>query len=183
MKDRISTKGMLAVMFVGIACLLLAPPFKAQSQDSIQASNLLSYAKREAISLREDADQMQYLVLAGVTWDTQAVYAKTIAKDISEMRAAVDKLDKARGSSSPWQKAAIDQINPLMKELATTTENVFETMDQKPFDKSQYYEYLEANHDHAEHLAALISEYVSYGNAKARLQKAAERISLGPKAK
>ena len=168
----------LSVMFVGIACLGLVPSLRAEDADSAQLWHLLSQARLEAIRLREDTNQMRDFVWNNVMWSTHAVYASMIIDDVAAMREKVGRLDLARNEGSAWQQAAIDELNPLMNEITTTSESVVTTMDRKPFDRSQYNEYLEANYDHAQHLAALISNSVRYSKEKNRLERARVKLHL-----
>jgi len=166
----------LIIAFIVIASCILASPVQAAEQDSAQVSALLLQSRLEAIRLREDASQMQNFVFNPVTWVTHAVYGNMVAEDVIAMREKVDQLDKMRALGSDWQKTTIDQINPLVGELATTTNRVIETMKEQPFDRTQYNDYLKENYDCSKHLAALISESVSYGKTKTRLERIAGKL-------
>jgi hypothetical protein len=45
-------------------------------------------------------------------------------------------------------------------------------------DRTEFNEYLQANYDNAEQLAALISNFVDYGKAKHRLETTAAKLKL-----
>lgn len=172
----IAARRILCVILMGIVCLVPVLPLNAADQNPTEISRLLSLARLEAIRLREDTNQMRNFVLNDVTWETHAVYATMILDDIRAMREKVEQLDMARNSGRDWQKSVIDQIHPLMNELATTTEEICETVNDRPFDRTLYNGYLETNFDHAEKLAALISDSVHYGNAKVWDQKNREKL-------
>jgi len=70
-----------------------------------------------------------------------------------------------------------------MKELAATTEALATAMLEKPIDRTEFNEYLQANYDNAEQLAALISNFVDYGKAKHRLEASAAKLKLDSTAK
>lgn len=158
----------ICMMLMGSISLASVSPLNAADQDPVQVSRLLSLARLEAIRLREDTNQMRKFVLNDVTWETHAVYATMILDDIRAMREKVEQLDRARSSGLDWQKSVIDQINPMMNDLAATTEKVYQTMDQKPFDRTVYNEFLESNYDHAGKLARLISDSVYYVKTRGR---------------
>lgn len=185
MSTRNAVRRFMTVAILGIVCFVFSPVTKAKSADtdSAQISELFSQAKLEAIRLREDANQMKDFVRNDVAWDTHAAYATMIADDIVAMLHKIDQLEKARGTGSPWQQTAIDRIGPLMKELATTTDAVARTMLVKPLDRTEFNEYLQANYDNAERLAALISDFVDYGKAKHRLEASAAKLKLDTKTK
>jgi hypothetical protein len=175
-----SVRRFVTAAILGIVCFVFSPltSVKAADEDSTQVSTLLSQAKLEAIRLREDSNQMNDFVRSNVAWDTHAAYSSIIADDIVAMLDKINQLDKARSSGSPWQQAAIDKIKPLMKELATTMEGLAAVMLEKPMDRTEFNEYLQANYDNAEQLAALISNFVDYGKAKHRLETTAAKLKL-----
>jgi len=180
MTSRSAVRRFMTVAILGVVCFVFSPVTKAAAadEDSAQVSALLSQAKLEAIRLREDANQMRDFVRNNVTWDTHAAYSALIADDIVAMLDKINQLDKARSTGSLWQQAAIDKIKPLMKELATTTNEVAASMLAKPLDRTEFNEYLQANYDNAEQLAALISNFVDYGKAKHRLEASEAKLKL-----
>ena len=166
----------LKTTIIGVLCFGVSPSLRAADGDSQQVLTLFSQAKSLALDLREDTSEMEYFVANRTSWETQFIFAERVTKDVLAARAKVDELDKARIVASEWQRNAIDGINPLMRELVATTRVVVTSLDKKPFDKTEYYEYVKANRDHAEHLVALISAFVDYGHTRLRLEKEAEKI-------
>jgi hypothetical protein len=185
MTSRTAGKRFMTAAILGIVCLAFSPltNVRAADEDSAQVSALLSQTKLEAIRLREDANQMKDFVRSNVAWDTHAAYSGLIADDIVAMLDKINQLDRARSSGSAWQQNAIDKIKPLMKELAATTEALAKAMLEKPIDRTEFNEYLQANYDNAEQLAALISNFVDYGKAKHRLEASAAKLKLDSTAK
>jgi hypothetical protein len=57
-------------------------------------------------------------------------------------------------------------------------EGLAAVMLEKPMDRTEFNEYLQANYDNAEQLAALISNFVDYGKAKHRLETTAAKLKL-----
>ena len=185
MFTRSAVRRFMTIAVLTIVCFVFSPVTKAKAadEDSAQVSALLSQAKLEAIRLREDANQMKDFVRSNVAWDTHAAYSAIIADDIVAMLNKIAELDKSRSMGSPWQQAAIDRIKPLMKELAANMDAVAASMLEKPFDRTEFNEYLQANYDNSERLAALISDFVDYGKAKHRLEASAAKLRLDTKTK
>src|SRR5450755_3768122 len=106
--------GILGSMALGF--LVFSPVMRAS--DSTEVSKLLSEAKMQAFELKEDAATME-------TFSRQDVARETITATVSQIRESINavgrelaKLDAVRDSAAPWQKMAIDQMRPLLRELA-----------------------------------------------------------------
>jgi len=158
MKRDVAAQRILSAMIVVLSCLILVPSLNAAGQDPLQVARLLSQARQEAIRLREDTNQMRDFALIDVTWETHGVYADMIRDDIRAMQQKAELLDESRGCSLESQKSVIDQIDPLINELVATTNEVYEAIGQRTSDRVRYTGYLEANYDHAERLARLLSD-------------------------
>jgi hypothetical protein len=140
--------------------------------DSEQVSKLLSEAKTMAFQLKEDAATMESYTRMNVSWESHAVAINQIRDHVNAIGKQVAKLKEARNSASPWQKTAIDRINPFLDELSGYTEAVIEHINgEKKHSIADYKDYLEANSDYASDLAAMISDFVDYGKAKQRMER------------
>jgi hypothetical protein len=181
MTTRNAVRRLMTVATLGILCFVFSTATKAANDDSAQISALLSQAKMDSIRLREDSNQLKDFVGSEVAWDTYSVHTGMIADDIVAMQETIARLDKARSAGSAWQQTAIDKIKPLMKEFAATMEELSKIMLEKPMDRSEFNEYLQANFDNAEQLTALISDFVDYGKAKHRLETSAAKLKLETK--
>jgi hypothetical protein len=170
--------GILGSMALGF--LVFSPVMKAS--DSTEVSKLLSEAKMQAFALKEDAATME-------TFSRQDVGRETLAATISQIRESINavgrelaKLDAVRDSAAPWQKMAIDQMRPLLRELAANTKAVMELINKNPqqINSLEYKDYLEANADEATQLAALIGDFVDYGRTKQRLERLTNKREIPP---
>jgi hypothetical protein len=88
------------------------------------------------------------------------------------------KLNEAREGASPWQHQAIDRIYPLLKELADNTQATINHLNdnQSNVHFSPYTDYAKANYDLAQELAALVSDYVEFGEHEAEFHRLQEKL-------
>jgi hypothetical protein len=137
------------------------------TQDSEQVSKLLSEARTMAFQLKEDAGAMESYTRMNVSWQSHAEAINKIRDHVNALTQQVEKLKGVRDSASPWQKTAIDRINPYLDELGGYTTAVIEHINgDKRHTMEEYRGYLEANADYAADLASMIGNFVDYGNTK-----------------
>lgn len=151
----------------------------AEPPDSEQVSKLLSEAKTMAFQLKEDASQMEGFTRMNVGWESHAVAINQIREHVNALGRQVAKLKDARAAASPWQRTAIDRINPYLDELGGYTSAVIEhvsgTVKHTP---EEYKDYLEANADYSADLAAMIADFVNYGKTKQRMERLSTRLEV-----
>jgi hypothetical protein len=176
--NRYGTKALLVVSLMAISPVLKA----VDVADSEQVSQLLSDAKTEAFQLKEDAATMHMYSMSGLHWETHASTVTSIKAHINAVGRQLAKLEAARATASPWQQTAIDRIRPLLKELASNTDTIINYLNKNPgrLQTSEYKEFLEANADQSEQLAAMIGDFVDYGKTKQRLERLREKLELPP---
>ena len=161
--------------------LIFAPALKAvEVPDSEHVNKLLSEAKTMAFQLKEDAEIMESFTRSTASWETHAVQINLIKDHINELGKQETKLKEARAEGAPWQKAAIDRITPFLDELEGYTMAVIEHVNATPkrLNTAEYKDYLEANADYAGDLAAMISNFVTYGRTKERMEKLTDKLEL-----
>jgi hypothetical protein len=175
-----------ATTWIGTSVLLLggflAPGVKAASvSDSEQVSKLLLEARAQAFQLKEDALEMESFSRANVSPASHKVTINQIKDDINILGRQVAKLQAAEVSASPWQRAAIERINPYLDELGGYTTAVIEHLngDQRR-NPAEYRDYLQANADYATDLAAMIDNFIDYGNSRHRVERLGEKLEVAP---
>ena len=153
----------------------------ASVADSEQVSRLLSEAKTMAFQLKEDALTMETFTRMDVSWESHKTTINQIKDHVNALSKQVAKLKAAEVSASPWQKTAIDRIDPYLDELGGYTTAVIEHLngDQK-HTIADYKDYLEANADYATDLAAMIGDFVDYGNERHRMERLGEKLEVAP---
>ena len=151
----------------------------ADVPDSEQVSKLLSEAKTMAFQLKEDAATMESFTRMNVSWQSHAEAINQIKEHVNALGRHVAKLKDARNSAAPWQKTAIDRINPFLDELGGYTSAVIEHLNREPrHTMEEYKDYLEANADYSQDLAAMIADFVDYGKTKQRLERLATKLEI-----
>ncbi|HMD99423.1 MAG TPA: hypothetical protein VKM93_19110 [Terriglobia bacterium] len=170
----------LALLTAGY--FMMSPVAKAADTsvgDSEQVSKLFSEAKTEADGLVRDAELLDVFTRSVLSWDSHATQISLIREHVNKAGQILTSLNEVRHTGSPWQQQAIDQITPLLKELASNTQSAIEHLNEKRddirFRAGQYQDYAVANYNLASELAALISHYVDYERNKAEFARLGER--------
>jgi len=161
--------------------LIFLPSLKAgEVPDSERVSKLLSDAKTMAFQLKEDAAMMESFTRINVSWESHAAAITVVKTHVNELGRQEAKLKEARADAAPWQKIAIDRIMPYLEELEGYTTAVIEHVNAEPrrLNTAEYKDYLEANADYSGDLAAMISDFVNYGNTKNRLERLTNKLEV-----
>jgi methyl-accepting chemotaxis protein len=172
-KDKLSVLALFLAMFVAIPPV----PLAAQaSTDSEEVSTLLAEANREAKELKSDTEEMQTFTRSNLNWKTFGSKITEIKRHVNNIGETVGKLNNARSGGSAWQQQAIDRINPLLKELASSVGTTISQLNEHQglVHSTHYKEYVQANHDQASTLAALVSDFVEYGKTKNKMEELAK---------
>lgn len=146
--------------------------------DSEEITNLLSQAKSEAIALRDDADEMATYARSGLSWASFAGKVNEIKEHVNDTGKLLARIEQARATGSLWQQEAIDHITPVLKELAATTESTIEHLNNY---KTLVYtrdfkDHCDVTYDLADQLAALVGDFVDYGETKAKFAELQRRV-------
>ena len=177
-RNSIACTGAMALMFAGFFVPSSVAKVSANS-DSEQVSKLLSDAKTMAFQLKEDAVMMESFTRMNASWESHVAAINQIKEDINVLSRQVAKLQAAEENALPWQKAAIDRINPYLDELTGYTSAVIERLNgDRKHTIADYKDYLEANADYATDLAAMIGDFVDYGNAKDRVERLGAKLEV-----
>lgn len=178
---RIGSTIALALLIAG--AVVMSPVKAADVPDSEQVSKLLSEAKNMAFQLKDDAETMESYTRSGAKWESHAAAISQVKEHVNSLGQQVGKLKEAKNTASPWQKMAIDRINPFLDELAGYTEAAIEHLNKRPnlLMTPEYKDYLEANADYAGDLAAMIGDFTDYGRTKQRLERLTDKLELPAK--
>jgi hypothetical protein len=151
-----------------------APP------DSEQVSAWLAAVEAQAIILSVDAFTLEAYTRSGAAWESHSAAVNRMGEHLSELGRQFAKLPEVQAQASPWQRAAINRIRPLLKELAENSEKVIQYIndDPKRLSLDQYRDYIEANADLSVKLPAIISDFLKYGDTRQRLKSLASTLDL-----
>lgn len=128
--------------------------------------SLLQDAKAQALDLRRDSEQLNELTRAMAGWDSYTAVVDNVKCHLDDTAKLLDKLRNARVAGTPYEQAMIDQIRPLLKEMAARNNAAAENLDQN-WDQIQvwpfgFLDYLSANVDLATRTETLIRDLVDY---------------------
>jgi DNA repair ATPase RecN len=159
-------------VILGTAFLATLPTaLAAERPDSEPASKLLSAASAQASQLKSDAQMVSYgAVHANINWTGRVDQVK---EHIHTANRQIAELGEQRASGSPAQRATIDRVEPLLKELVANSEAVIRYAEEKPNRLRENKVRIAAHADLSSALASLIANVVQYGNARQRLQSLA----------
>ena len=113
-----------------------------------------------------------------MSWESHAGKLNQIKDHVNQAGKLLTKLNEAREGASPWQHQAIDRIYPLLKELDDNTEATINHFNDNRahIHFPAYQDYAKAGYDLAKELAALISDYVEYGDHEADFHRLQEKL-------
>jgi len=169
-----------SLAFLLAAFLFVVRPALAggPAKDSDDVSKLLSQVKSEAIELQYDTSIMESFTRSNLAWESHSGKISQIKEHVNNLGKTLTKLNDARNTASPWQEQAIDRITPLMKDLAENVSATIRRLDENKnhLQNPEYKDYLLANHEMTTEVVNLVSDYVEYGKAKAKVERLAERL-------
>ena len=182
MNSQTRTSYVLILALLVAGCISISPAAKAadnESGSSKEIHELLTQVKSEAKALEHDADLLASWARGKqISWQSHAVQLNEMKDHVNQAGQLLEKMNKVRVGASTWQQAAIDRIHPLLKELADNTEATIKHFNDNKaqIHFSEYQDYTKASYALAEELAALISDYVDYGDHEAEFHSLQDKL-------
>ncbi len=142
----------------------------AQSPDSEQISKLLAEAKSHAVLAEDDAAKLEAFTRVKVHPHSHARKLEQIRNHVNALAKVTQQLTDRRAEGSPWQQKAIDQIDPLMREMANLLTATINHMNDNPnrVEMQPYRDFVQANLELATKTAGIIADFVDYDEAKSK---------------
>lgn len=178
-----------ALLMVG-ALLLASTPMARRAwaaepnSDNPQVENLLDQARFQANRLDVDADNLTALLRSQVSWQERGSELTKIKLHINDLGKLTAALQSSRTDASPWQKQAVDQMIPLLREMAAITGDEIRFLNEHqnwPI-SSENIKWANQNFKAAHELANLTSETVQYGEDRANLAMLSDNLHLHSRA-
>lgn len=176
--------GFLAIpTLLAAGYIVVSPAIRAAdipTGHSEEVTDLLSTAETEAIDLKHDAAKMESFTRSKLSWESHSVQIAMIKEHVNKVGELLTKLHAERETAASWQQQAIDRIGPLLKQLAANTTAMISHMNENPgkIHMASYRDYAVANSQTAERLAALIGDFVEYGEATEKLEALNEKLVI-----
>jgi len=173
---------LLLMGLLAVGCFLIssaAPAEDTPPGSSQEINQLLADVKTEAVALEQDCDEIALWARnSQMSWPSHGKKLTLISEHINRAGQLLKQLQDARDTASPWQQQAIDSIYPLLKQLADNTEVMIEHLrdNQNKTHFSPYTDYAKAGYELARDLAALVSDYVEYGNLEVEFHRLQDKI-------
>jgi hypothetical protein len=170
---KLPTWGLTAIFLLFPAALI------AQSSENPEVTRLLAETRDKAAVLSRDADEMEALTRSNASWQTHAEMLETIKQHVNDLR-LTERLTTERGSAAPWQQQAIDRMLPILRELASNTTAAINHLNENKIrpTTASYTEYLKQNAEAAHQLSEMVSSFLQYGEARAKLERLEQKLEV-----
>ncbi len=175
--------GFLAVAtLLMVGSIALSPAAQAAAiatENSGEVAELLTDARRAAFQLERDAMEMETFTRSPrLSWYSHTAKITRVKDHVNNVSRLFTKLDAARSTAAPWQQQAIDQIEPILKQLVTNTTAAIEHINENQgnLHDSSYKDYLVANYEASTELRELIADFVDYGEATEKVQALDQKL-------
>lgn len=173
-------------VFLATFALMLAMSsgiLQAQTADSEQISKLLTEAKSHAFDAEHDANLLDTYTRSKIAWEHHALKLDQMRDHVNALGRVNKQLADLRDQGSPWQQKAIDQIDPLLREMADNLTNTIKHLNQNSshVHMQPYRDYVHANFTLASQIAGMIRDFVDYDEAKSEADAFEAKVELaGP---
>ena len=166
-----------------LAAVSALPALRAADiEDSKEVSDLLAQAKTEAIQLKNDATDMESFTLSpNLSWQSHAAKITEIKEHVNALGKTIAKLEQKKSTASPWQRTAIERINPVLRELAANTTSIIDHLNKEQgrlLHTQEHKDYLKANAQLASNMTEVVSDFVDYGQTKDRFEKLSRKLEI-----
>lgn len=114
------------------ALALLAPAAicAAQAQNSTSIPQLLQQVKDHAAQARYDAALLDSYARSGLEWRMHASALANIKEHVNDLFQDFYELQQMRPEGTPRQQQAIDRLEPLLRDMATSLTNTFQKLNE-----------------------------------------------------
>lgn len=170
-----------AARLAAFALALLSVPFLgAQNPDSARISDLLQQAKEHAAQANLNAERLDSYTRSKVSWQSHSLELNRMKDNVNDLGKDVADLTAAREEGSPWQREAIDDIDPLLRSMADHLTSMITHLsnNQNQIHLQPYQEYAKANYEYSDRLLRMIRDYVDYAEAKARAADLEQKLQI-----
>jgi hypothetical protein len=139
------------------------------AKDSAVLNELLDEVRLNSAQLEVDSEALMFMDRSPVWRQAHAQELNVIRGHINEIGKLEQRMRDARDSGSAWQQKAVDEVRPLLQQMADNLTSAIEHYNRTRHvsHTGPYADYLQANADLASKLHAMVSDAVQYGKAKA----------------
>jgi len=164
-----------------VVVLLLAPRLAtAQTPDSSDINDLLKQVKIHAALAEDDASTLESYSFSRISPGSHANRLEQVKDHANDLIVEFNKLGELRPFGSVWQQEAIDRIQPLVRQISSHLTMTIDhySENQSQVNMPQYREYVRTNRQFISKASRLISDFVDYGETKAKTEALEKSLSL-----
>jgi len=169
--------GLVLVLFAGIE------RSSATTPDSEQITKLLDEARSHALQAEDDAATLESYARSRVSWKLHSYELDSMKQHVNEMGKIAAQMQDLESQGSPWQKQAIQQVMPLLRDLAGNLTNTIQHLNenQSQVHMQAYLNYTRTNYELANRTADLIRDFVDYEEARSTVESLEEKLEVAQK--
>ena len=155
----------------------------AETPDSEQISKLLEDAKIHAVQAEDDAASLESFTRSKVSWTQHAIELESMKRHVNEIGKIVAEMQELEPQGSPWQKQAIAQVSPLLRDMASHLGDTINHLNdnQTRVHMPAHMDYTKKNYELAKQTADLIRDFIEYDQAQATAANLEEKLELAEK--
>ena len=118
-----------------------------------------------------------------MNWRSHGTQLEAMKVHVNELGKIAGELNALAPQGSQWQQQAIQQVMPLLKEMASNLNNAIEHLNenQSQVHMQTFRDYARTNYDLAKRTADLIRDLVDYDEAKSRAESLEQKRELAQK--
>jgi hypothetical protein len=168
---------------VGLVMFCGSSRISAQTLESEQISQLLVEARSHALEAEDDAAKLDAYARSRLSWKAHGNQLEAMKVHVNELGKIAGELNVLAPQGSRWQQQAIQQVMPLLKEMAGNLNNAIEHLNenQSQVHMQPFRDYARTNYGLAKRTADLIRDLVDYDEAKSRAESLEQKRELAQK--
>ena len=170
----------IVVRLAIVALLLPVSLLAAQNPDLSAVSEALEQVKSHAAKADLDAHTLVSYTRSGVGWRNHGDQLTLIKKHVNDLIEDGNRLSTMRDEASPWQQDAIDRITSLLPEMSSQLSATIDHLNdnQNRTHMKAFRDLVRTNETIIHNAHEIISDYVDYGEAKAKADALAKELQL-----
>lgn len=149
-------------------------------QDSERIRELLSEAKGHALDAENDAATLEGYTRSRLSWKSHANQLEAMKVHVNELGKIAGEMSDLKTEASPWQLGAIEQVTPLLQEMASNLTHAIEHLNanQSQVHLQTFQDYARTNYELASRTADLIRDFVDYDEARSKAESLEQKLEL-----
>ena len=151
----------------------------AQASPKKDPGATLQDLEQSAFDAARQADSLS--VAYDLSWETHSGYLNSLRDDINRMGRDLRSLDDRFDSLVPWQKQAVNKVEPMLKDAAANTGHAIDFLNEHRYElwSGDYHGYITSLFDESRQIADTLKDYLKYAKAHNQEQQLKETLGGG----